>query len=172
MQYLHAISKNDRMISVCFQDKPFNIPVIHVYAPTTNAKEAEWFYEDLQDLLELTPEKDVLFIIGNWNAKGGSHEIPGITGEFGLGVNEAGQNRVLPRKQTFAKKTHWSKQTPFSNNTRDDFTHGHHQMVNTEIILIIFFTAKDREALYSQQKDRELTVAQIMNSLLQNSDLS
>ena len=84
--------KNDRMISVCFQDKPFNIPVTHVYAPNTNAKEAEWFYEDLQDLLELTPKKDVLFFIEDWNAKVGSQEIPGVTSKFGLGVqNEAGQ---------------------------------------------------------------------------------
>ena len=70
------------MISVCFQGKPFNSTVIQIYAPTTNAKEAEveWFYEDLQDLLELTPKKDVLFIIGNWNAKVESQEIPGVTG--------------------------------------------------------------------------------------------
>ena len=84
--------KNDRMISVHFQGKPFNITVIQVYAPTTNAEEAEaeWFYEDLQDLLELTAKKDVLFITGDWNAKVGSQEIPGITGKFGLGVqNEA-----------------------------------------------------------------------------------
>ena len=83
------------MISVCFQGKPFNITVIQDYASTTNAKEAEveWFYEDLQDLLELTPKKDVLFIIGDWNAKVGSQEIPGITGTFGLGVqNEAEQS--------------------------------------------------------------------------------
>ena len=80
------------MISLCFQGKPFNIKVIKVYAPTSNAKEAEveWFYEDLQDLLELTPKKDVLFIVGDWNAKVGSHEIPRITGNFGFGVqNEA-----------------------------------------------------------------------------------
>ena len=84
--------KNDRMISVHFQGKQFNITVIWVYTPTSNAEEAEWFYEDLQDLLELTPKKDVLFIIGDWNAKVGSQEIPGITGKFGLGVqNEAGQ---------------------------------------------------------------------------------
>ena len=69
--------KNNRMISVCFQGKPFNITVIHVYAPTSNTEEAEQFYEDLQDLLELTPQKDVLFIIGDWNAKVGSQEIPG-----------------------------------------------------------------------------------------------
>ena len=80
--------KNDRMISVCFQGKPFNIMVLQVYAPTSNAEEAEvkWFYEDLQDLLELTPQKDVLFIIRDWNAKVGSQEIPGVTGKFGLGV--------------------------------------------------------------------------------------
>ena len=82
------------MISVHFQGKPFNITVIQVYAPTSNAEEAEVerFYEDLQDLLELTPKRDVLFIIGNWNAKVGSQQIPGVTGKFDLGVqNEAGQ---------------------------------------------------------------------------------
>ena len=83
------------MISVRFQDKPFNIKVIQVYAPTGNAEEAEveWFYEDLQDLLELTPIKDVLFIIGDWNAKVGSQETPGVTGKFGLGMqNEEGKD--------------------------------------------------------------------------------
>ena len=86
--------KNDRKISVHFQGKSFNITVIQVYAPTSNAEEAdvEEFYEDLQDLLELTPQKDVPFIIGDWNAKVGSQEIPGVAGKFGLGVqNEAGQ---------------------------------------------------------------------------------
>ena len=86
--------KNDRKISVCFQGKPFNITVIQVYAPTSNAEEAEadQLYEDLQDLLKLTPKKDVLFIIGNWNAKVGSQEIPGVTGKYGLGVqNESGK---------------------------------------------------------------------------------
>ena len=81
------------MISVCFQGKPFNITVIQVYVLTSNAEEAEveWFYENLQDLLELTPKKDILFIIGAWNAKAGSQETPGVTGKFGLGVqNEAG----------------------------------------------------------------------------------
>ena len=85
------------MIPVRFQGKPFNIMVIQVYAPTSNAEEAEaeWFYEDLQDLLELTPQKDVLFIIGDWNAKVGRQEIPGVTGKFGLGVqNEAGQKLI------------------------------------------------------------------------------
>ena len=86
--------KNNRMISVRFQGKPFIITVIQVYTPISNAKEdeAEWFYEDLQDLLELTPQKDVLFMIGDWNAKLGSQDIPGVADKFGLGVqNEAGQ---------------------------------------------------------------------------------
>ena len=86
--------KNDRMISVCFQGKPFNITVIQVYAPTSNAEEAEaeQFCKDLQDLLELIPKKDVLFITGDWNVKVGSQETPGVIGKFGLGVqNEAGQ---------------------------------------------------------------------------------
>ena len=85
------------MISVHFQGKPFNITVIQVYAPTSNAEEAEFerFYEDLQDLLELTPKKDVLYIIGDWNAKVGSQETPGVIGKFGLGIwNEAGQRLI------------------------------------------------------------------------------
>ena len=89
--------KNNRMISVCFQGKPFNTTVIQVYAPTSNAEEAEvkQFYEDLQDLLELTSKKDVLFIVGDWNAKVGSQETPGVTGKFGLGIwNEAGQRLI------------------------------------------------------------------------------
>ena len=89
--------KNDRMISIRFQGKPFNITVIQAYAPTSNAEEAEVerFYEDLQDLLELTPKKDVLFNIGDWNAKVGSQETPGVTGKFGLGMrNEAGQSLI------------------------------------------------------------------------------
>ena len=86
--------KNFRRISVRLQGKPFNITLIQVYAPTSNAEEAEveWFYEDLQDLLELTSKKDVLFIVGDWNAKVGSQETSGVTGKFGLGVRrEAGQ---------------------------------------------------------------------------------
>ena len=89
--------KNDRMVSVHFQGKPFNITIIKVYAPTSNGEEAEveWFYEDLQYILGLTPPKDVLFIIGEWNAKVGSQETPGVTGKFGHGVwNEAGQRLI------------------------------------------------------------------------------
>ena len=159
------------MISICFQGKPFNITVIQVDAPTSNAEKAEieWFYEDLQDLLELTPKKDVLFIIGDWNAKVGSQETPGVTGIFGLGIrNEAGQRLI----EFCQEKALVIANTLFPH-TREDSTHGHHQMVNTEIRLIIFFAAKDGEALYSQQKqDQELTVAQIMNSLSPNSDLN
>ena len=97
--------KNDRMTSVHFQDKPLNNTVIQVYVPKSNAEEAqvERFSEDLHDLLELTYKKDVLFIIGVWNAKVGSYKIPGVTGKFGLAVqNEAGQ------RLSFAKRTHWS----------------------------------------------------------------
>ena len=89
--------KNERMISVCFQGTPFDIMVIQVYAPISNVEEAEVerFYEDLQDLLKLTPKKVVLFIIGDWNAKVVSQETPGITGKFGLGVqNEVGQRLI------------------------------------------------------------------------------
>ena len=101
--------KNDRMIFVHFQGKPFTITAIQIYALTSNVEEAdvEWFYEDLQDLLELTPKKDVIFIIGDWNAKVGSQETPGVTGKFGLGVqNEVGQREytghsrhLLPTKE-------------------------------------------------------------------------
>ena len=137
------------MISVHFQGKPFNINVIQVYAPTSNTEEAEveWFYEDLQYLLELTPTKNVLFIVGNWNAKVGSQEIFGVTGKFGLGVqNEAGQ-RLIELCQENALVI---ANTLFQQHKKDS-THGHHQMVNTKITLIIFFAAKDDEALYSQK---------------------
>ena len=86
------------MISVCFQGKPFNITVIQIYAPTlieNKEVEFEWFYEDLQDLVELTPEKDVLFIIGDWNAKVGSQETPGVTGKFGLEVRKEARQRLI-----------------------------------------------------------------------------
>ena len=120
---LRCSLKNDRMISVRFHGKPFNIMVIQVYAPTSNAEgaEVEQFYEDLQDLLELTPKKDVLFDIGDWNAKVGSQQTPGVTGKFGLRVqNEAGQRliRVLPRKHT----GHSKHPLP---TTREDSIHGH-----------------------------------------------
>ena len=109
------------------------------------------------------------FIIGDWNAKVGSQETPGVTGKFGLGVqNEAGQ-----RLTEFCQENALVIANALFQQHKRNSTHRHHQMVNTEIRLIIFFAAKDREALYSQQKqDRERTVAQIMNSLLPNSDLN
>ena len=120
--------------------------------------------------IELTPPKNVLFIIGNWNAKVGSQQTPGVTGKFGLGIrNEAGQRLIEFCQENALVITN----TLVINNTREDSIHGHHQMVNTKIRLIIFFVAKDGEALYSQQKqDQELTVAQTMNSLLPNLDLN
>ena len=169
MQYLDAVSKMTEW-SVHFQAKPFNITVVQAYASISNVEEAEveWFYEDLQDLLELTHKKVVLFITGDWNAKVGSQETPGVTGKFGLGIrDEAGQMlmefcqentlviaNTLPTTQ---EKTLYMDITRWS----------------TPIWDCIFFAMKDGEALYSQEKqDQELTVAQIMNSLLPNSDLN
>ena len=100
------------MISVHFQGKPFSITEIQVYAPTSNAEEAEWFYEDLQELLELTSKKDVLFIIGDWNAKVESQETPGVTGKFGLGIrNEAGQGLIefCQENTLFLANTHFQQ---------------------------------------------------------------
>ena len=156
------------MISVRLQGKLSNIMVIQVSAPTSNAEEAEVerFYEDLQDLLELTPKKDILFIIGDWNAKVGSQETPGVTSKFGLGMQNEARQRLIEFCQENALVLATTQ-----HNTREDSIHGHHQMVNTEIRLIIFCAAKDGEALYSQQKqDWELMVAQIMNLVLPNSD--
>ena len=119
------------MISVHFQGKPFNITVNQVYAPTSNAEEAEveWFYEDLQYLLELTPKRDVLFIIGDWNTKVGSQEMPGVTGKFSLGVqNEAGQRLIeFCQENTLGH----SKHPLFQQHKRRLYTwtspHGRHQ---------------------------------------------
>ena len=130
--------------------------VIQVYAPTTDAKaEADQFYEDLKDLLELTLKKQktkngVLLIIGvrDWHVKVGSQEIPGITVKFGLGEQEESGQRL----SEFCQENAVVKANTCVSNTRDDFTHGHHQMVNTKIKLIIFFAEEDAEALYSQQK--------------------
>ena len=133
--------------------------------------EVEWFYEDIQDLLELTPKKDVLFIIGDWNAKVGSQE----TGKFGFRVqNEAGQRLI----QFCQENALVIANTLFQQHKERLYTWTYiqmygHQMVNTKIRLILFFAARDGEALHSQQKqDQVLAVAQIMNSLLPNSDLN
>ena len=157
------------MISVLFQGKPFHSTVIQVCVPTSNAEEAEveWFYEDLQDLLEPTPKKDVLFIIGDWNAKVERQETHGVTGKIGLGIwNEAGQRLIEFCQENSLVITN----TLFQQHKRR--LPGHHQMVNTKIRLIIFFAAEDGETLYSQQKqDQELTLVHMMSSLLPNSDL-
>ena len=164
-------SQNDRMISVHFQGKPFNITVIQVYSPTSNAEEAEVerFYEDLQDLLELTPKKDVLFIIGDWNAKVGSQEIPGLTGKFCLGVqNETGQrltefcqeNALVIANTLFQQHKRWLYM----------WTSLHGQFQNQ--IDYILCSQKWRISNSQQKQDQELTVAQIMNSLWPNSDLN
>ena len=126
--------------------------VFQAYTPTTNTEEAEveWFYEDLQKLLKLTPPKDVFFIIGGWNAKVGSQEIPGVTEKFGLGVqNKAGQRLIIE----LCQETALVIAKPSSNNTREDSTHGHYQMINTEIRPIIFFTVK-MEKLYTVSKNK------------------
>ena len=136
---------------------------------TSKAEEAEWFYEDLQDLLELTPPKNVLFIIGDWNAKVGSPEIPGVTGKFGLGVqNKAGQRPI----QFCQENALVIANTLFQQHKKRLYTwtspEGQYQNQ-----MIIFFAAKDGEALYNQQKqDWELTLAQLMKSILPNLDLN
>ena len=130
------------MVSVWLQGKPFNITVMQIHSPTSNAEKAEveWFCEDLQDLLELTPPIDILFIIGDWNAKVGSQEIHGVTSKFGLGV----QNEARQKLTEFCQdNTLVIANTLFQQNS----IHGYHQMVNTEIRMIIFFAAKDGKVL-------------------------
>ena len=131
--------------------------------------EVEQFSEGLQDVLELTLKKDVLFLGGDWNAKVGIQKTSRVTGKCGLGVQNEGRQRLTEFYQENAlviANTHFQQ-------TREDSTHVRHQIVDTEIRLIIVFAARDGEALCSQQKqDQELTVAQIMNSLLPNSDLN
>ena len=158
-----------RQNDLCFQGKPFNITLIQVYPLTTNAEEAEveWFYEDLQDLLELTPQKYVLFIIGDWNAKVGSQETPGVTGKFGLGVwNEAGQSLT----EFCQENTQVIANTLFRQHKRKlyTWTSSYSQYQNQ-----IDYILCSQNGQHSQKtQDRELTVAQIMNSLLPNSVLN
>ena len=165
------------MISVRFQDKPFNITVIQVYALTSNTEEAEveWFYEDLQDLLELTPQKRCPFHYRGLECKSRKSRDTWSNRQvwpWSTKLSKAKANGVLPREHTGHRK----HPVP---TIQEKTPHGHHQMpidhqmINTEIRLIIFFAAKDGKALYRQQKQvQELTVAQTMNSLLPNSDLN
>ena len=152
-----------------FQGQQFNITVIEVYALTSNTEEAEVkrFYEGLQDLLELTPKKDVLFIIGEWNAKVGSQEIPGVTGKFGLGVqNEAGQrltefcqeNALVIANSLFQQH----KTTLYTWTSRDS---RHQNQID-----YLLCSQRWRSSIQSEKQDWELTMAQLMNSLLPNSD--
>ena len=148
------------MISVRFQGTPFNITIIQVYALTSNTEEAEQFYEDLQDLLELTPKKDVLFIIGDWNAKVGSQETPGVQNEAGQRLIEFCQENAVVIANTHFQQYKRRLYT---------WTSPGGQYQNQ----IHYILCSQREALYNQQEqDWELTVALIMNSLLPKSDLN
>ena len=158
--------KNDRMISVRLQGKPFNIMVIQVWAPTNNAEEAEIerFYEDLQDSLELTPKKDVLFIIGDWNAKVGSQETPEVTGKFGLGV----QNEAVKRLIEFCQENALViANTLFQQHRRILYTWTSPDGRHRNHIDYILCSQRRRSSIQSKQ-DWELTVARILNTLLQN----
>ena len=164
MQYLGAISRSTEW-SLLFPGKPFNTMVLQAYAPTSNAKEAEveWFYEDLQDHSWTNTPKRCPFHHRGLECK--SRKLRGTWSNrqiwlWSIKRSRAKSNRVLPRECT----GHSKHPLP----TTQDSTHGHHQMVNTEIRLIIFFAAKDGEALYSQQKqDQKLTVAQILTPYCQ-----
>ena len=144
---------------------------MQTYAPTSNAEEAEveWLYEDLQDLLELTPKKDVLFIIGDWSAKVGSQETPGVTGKFGIGVqNEAGQ-RLIEFCQENALVI---ANTLFQQHKRRLYTRTSPDGQHRNQIDYIFCSQRWRSSIQSAKTDWELTMTQIMNSLLPNSDLN
>ena len=152
--------KNDKIISVCLQGKPFNIIVIQFYAPTTNAEEAEveWFYEDLQDPIELTPNKDVLFMTGDWNAKVGSQEIPGGTGKLGFG----GQRLVefCQKNALVIANTHFQQQKRrLYTWTLPDSQYRY----QTDYIIC---TRKWRSSIESAKTRPGADVAQIMNFLL------
>ena len=149
---IFLLSKGLQETSPAPQFDIINSLVFNLYGPTLTPIHDYWKNHSF----DCVDQNDVLFIIGDWNAKVGCQEIPGVTGKFGLGVQNAARQRltVLPREHI----DHSKHPLP----TRDDATHGHHQMANTEIRLIIFFAVKDGEALYSEQKqDRELTGAQI-----------
>ena len=156
------------MISVHFQGKPFNITVTQAYGLTNNTEEAEVerFYEDPQDLLKLTSKKYVLFNIGDWNAKVGSQETPGVTGKFGLGIrNEAGQRLEFCQENALVIAS-----THFQQHKRGLYTwtspDGQHRNQTDHILC----SQRWRSSIQSTKQDWELTVAQIMNSLLPNSD--
>ena len=157
------------MISVRLQGKPFNITDILVYAPTSNAEETEveWFYEDIQDLLELTPKKDVLFIIGDWNAKVGSQETPGVTSKFGLGMrNEAGQ-RLTEFCQESALVI---ANTLFQQHKRRLYTWTSPDCQYRKKTDYILCSQRWRSSIQSAKTRLGTDCGKIMNSLLPNSD--
>ena len=160
--------KNDTIISVCLQGKPFNITVIQVYVPTSNAEEAEVerFYEDLQDLLELAPKKDVFFFIGDWHAKVGSQETPGVTGKFGLGMrNEAGQRLIEFCQENALVITNTLFQIYKRRLYKWTSPDGQHR----NQIDYILCSQRWRNSI---QSTKTRPGVQIMNSLLPNSDLN
>ena len=162
--------KNDRMISVRFQGKPFSITVIQVYSLSSKAEEAEveWSYEDLQEFLALTHKKFVLFILGDWNAKVGRQEIFGVTGKFGLGVqNEAGQRLI-----EFCQENTLVIANTYLPTTQENTLHMDITRWSIPKSDLLYFLQPMMKKLYTAKQDGELTAAQIMNSLLQISDLN
>ena len=159
------------MISVCFQGKPFNITVIQVYAPTSNAEEAEveQFYEDLRDLLELIPKKDVLFIIDDWNAKVGRQETPGVTGKFGLGIRNEAEQRLIEFCQ---ENSLVIANTLCQQHKRRLYTWTSPDGQYPNQIDYILCSQRWRSSIQSAKTRPGAAVAQIMNSLLPNSDLN
>ena len=163
--------KNDRIISVCFQGKPFNMTVIQVCALTSNTEEAEveWFYADLQDILGLTPKKDILFILGDWNEKVGSQELPGVTGKFGLEIQNEASQRVTEFCQENALVI---ANTLFQQHKKRLYTWTSSDSQHQNQIDYILYSQRWRGSRQSAKTSPGADLARIMNSLLQHSDLN
>ena len=163
--------KNDRIISVCFQGKPFNMTVIQVCALTSNTEEAEveWFYADLQDILGLTPKKDILFILGDWNEKVGSQELPGVTGKFGLEIQNEASQRVTEFCQENALVI---ANTLFQQHKKRLYTWTSSDSQHQNQIDYILYSQRWRGSIQSAKTSPGADLARIMNSLLQHSDLN
>ena len=162
-------SQNNKIISVCLQGKPFSITAIQIYALTSNAEEAEWFYEDLQDLIKTNTKENILFIIADWNAKVGSQEIPGVTHKFGLGV----QNEVGKRLTKVLSRQHISHSKQSLPTTQETTLHMDITRWSISESDWLYSLQPKIKKLYTGSKNKTgLTVAQIMNSSVQNSDLT
>ena len=163
--------KNDRIISVRFQGKPFNMTVIQVCALTSNTEEAEveWFYADLQDILGLTPKKDILFILGDWNEKVGSQELPGVTGKFGLEIQNEASQRVTEFCQENALVI---ANTLFQQHKKRLYTWTSSDSQHQNQIDYILYSQRWRGSIQSAKTSPGADLARIMNSLLQHSDLN